>query len=39
MKRVKGIRIIEPLIIQQEKLDELNKVLANPKLADIQKIR
>jgi hypothetical protein len=28
---------IEPLIIPQEKLDELKTVLANPKLADVRK--
>ena len=28
---------IEPLIIPQEKLDELKTVLANPKLADVHK--
>jgi hypothetical protein len=30
-------RIIEPLIIPQDKLDELKAVLANPKLPDLRK--
>ncbi|MDW0291990.1 MAG: hypothetical protein QN778_08775 [Nitrososphaeraceae archaeon] len=35
---LKGAKIsIEPLIIPQEKLDELKTVLANPKLADVHK--